>query len=119
MSVVTNQLQDRRHGFGLIAEFRAELPGRVVQESDRRIGERMVSDEVRWLGAKATELLNAYAQLNAAHKPLTFDQVEEIWERDVRPRLKTFETMQNRWGNEGGVPEDSRWYAQWHVPDRG
>jgi len=93
--------------------------GRNAFDADRRVGERMVADEVRWLGAKAKALLDAYDQLKPAHEPLTFDRVEEIWEREVRPQFKNFETMQNRWGGQDEIPETSRWYAQWRVPDRG
>jgi creatinine amidohydrolase len=93
--------------------------GRNAYQSNRRVGERMVADEVRWLGAKAKELLEEYAGLKPEHKPLTFDQMEEVWEREVRPQLKQFETMQNRWGGQDEIPETSRWYAQWRVPDRG
>jgi len=93
--------------------------GGDARESNRRIGERMVADEVRWLGGKAKELLDEYAALKSNQKPLTFDQVEEIWDKEVRPRLKSFETMKSLWGDQQPPPENSRWYSQWHVPDRG
>ena len=93
--------------------------GATAHESDRQVGERMVADEVRWLGAKAKELLDVYAESTPERQPLTFDQIEEIWERDVRPQLKEFESMQSRWSDDEGPPQDSRWYAQWRVPDRG
>ena len=35
------------------------------------------------------------------------------------PRLKDFESMQTRWSDDEGPSQDSRWYAQWRVPDRG
>ena len=93
--------------------------GPTAHESDRQVGERMVANEVQWLGAKAKELLDAYAESAQARQPLTFDQIEEIWERDVRPQLKDFESMQTRWSEDEGPVPDSRWYAQWRVPDRG
>ena len=93
--------------------------GPTAHESDRQVGERMVADEAQWLGAKAKELLNGYAGATPARQPLTFDQIEEIWERDVRPQLKEFESMQSHWSNDEGPSQDSRWYAQWRVPDRG
>ena len=93
--------------------------GPTAHESERQVGERMVTNEVQWLGAKAKELLDAYAESTPMRQPLTFDQIEEIWERDVRPRLKEFESMQSRWSTDEGPSQDSRWYAQWRVPDRG
>ena len=92
--------------------------GSTARESARRVGERMVADEVGWLGGRAKELLDAYAKLNPVRQALTFDQVEEIWERNVRPQLKSFESLQN-FGDAPAPPEDSQWYAQWRVLDRG
>ena len=90
--------------------------GDYAAESDRRAGERMMADVVAQLGAKAGELLDEYAAQETRHAPLTFDGVEEIWEREIRPRLKNFASMQN---GPDAPPEDSRWHANWHVPDRG
>jgi hypothetical protein len=71
---------------------------------------------VRWLGDKARELLAAYDAAKPEHRPLTFVDVERIWEEEVRPRLGEFETMKPRWG-EREVPEGSRWRANWQVPE--
>jgi len=46
--------------------------GGNARESSRRVGERMVADEVRWLGEKARELRAAYEAAQPAHRPLTF-----------------------------------------------
>jgi hypothetical protein len=43
--------------------------------------------------------------------------VERIWEEEVRPKLPEFETMKPRWGDQE-PPENSRWRANWRVPDR-
>jgi creatinine amidohydrolase len=91
--------------------------GRNARESNRRIGERMVEDEVRWLGEKARELLAAYDAAKPRHRPLTFGDVERIWDEVVRPRLQEFETMKPRWGDKE-PPEASRWRANWIVPER-
>ena len=93
--------------------------GKNAPESNRLIGAQMVADEVQWLGAKAKDLLDEYAQLNPTRQPLTFDRVEEIWERDVRPQLKDLKSLQDFRGDREPPPEDSQWYAQWRVPDRG
>ena len=90
--------------------------GDYVETSDRRAGEQMVSDLVALMGTEANALLDGYAKLPAKPTPATFDQVESIWEREVRPKLKDFASMQS--GPEA-PPKDSRWYANWRVPDRG
>jgi creatinine amidohydrolase len=93
--------------------------GANAREADRRTGERMVEDEVRWLGDKARELLEAYGREKPAHPLQTFEDVEWLWETAVRPRLKEFRTMQD--DREGRVPppEGSVWHANWRVPERG
>jgi creatinine amidohydrolase len=92
--------------------------GGNARESSRRVGERMVEDEVRWLGEKARELLAAYEAAQPEHRPLSFEDVERIWEEVVRPKLPEFETMKERWGDQE-PPEGSRWRANWRVPERG
>jgi creatinine amidohydrolase/Fe(II)-dependent formamide hydrolase-like protein len=92
--------------------------GGNAREADRRTGERMVADEVKYLGAKARELLDAYAREQPRHALRAFEDVERLWETVVRPALKGFRTMQNGWNEEEQVPEDSRWHANWRVPDR-
>lgn len=93
--------------------------GGNARESNRKAGERMVADEVRWLGAKGKELLAAYDQAQPAHALRTFEDVERLWETVVRPELKAFRSMQNQWDGQEPVPEESRWHANWRVPDRG
>ena len=93
--------------------------GADARESNRRHGEAMVDEAVRWLGQKARELLQAYEALKPARKPLTFDDVEQIWEKEVRPRLKEFHAMKDLANGQEPPPKDSQWYANWHVPDRG
>jgi len=82
--------------------------------SSRRAGEMMVADIVAHFGEKATELMAAYKAEVADHKALTYDDVEGIWEEEIRPRLKGFESMKS--GDEG-PPEDSRWHANWRIPE--
>ena len=93
--------------------------GRNARESNRRVGERMVADEVKWIGAKAQELLAAYDRERPQHRLRTFEDVELLWETVVRPQLKHFQTMQQLWENQAPVPEGSVWHANAHVPDRG
>jgi creatinine amidohydrolase len=92
--------------------------GLDAAEADRRIGERMAADEVRWLGAKGQELLASYDREQPVHHLRTFEDVEVLWETVVRPQFKTFRTMQALWEGQSPVPDGSVWYANWHVPNR-
>ena len=88
--------------------------GGNAYDSDRRIGERMVDDEVTWLSNKMQKLLEEYAQLNISDRqPVTFGELEQIWEQHVKPVLKTFKTMDN---TGEPPPEDSQWFRQWKIP---
>ncbi|HOS44270.1 MAG TPA: creatininase family protein [Armatimonadota bacterium] len=94
--------------------------GSDAARADRRVGERMVADEIRWLTDKGRALLAEYDRLRPAHTLRTFAQVEQLWDDVVRPQLKAFHTMQDLWeGSPPAPPEDSIWYPNWRVPDRG
>jgi creatinine amidohydrolase/Fe(II)-dependent formamide hydrolase-like protein len=92
--------------------------GPNAREADRRVGERMVADEVRWLGTKAGELLADYERLRPQHVLRTFAEVERLWETVIRPRLPEFLSMQSIWDNQHPVPEGSVWHANAAIPDR-
>jgi creatinine amidohydrolase len=92
--------------------------GANAGESDRRTGERMVADEVRWLGAKARELLDDYNRERPRHTLHTFEDVEVLWETVVRPRLNEFRTMQDLWEGRDPASPTSMWHANWQVPNR-
>ena len=92
--------------------------GGNAREANRRIGERMVRDEVRWLGAKAKELLAEYDRVKPSVRLRTFGEAESLWDSVVRPKMKQFHSMQNLWSNQKPVPENSVWYGNWKVPDR-
>lgn len=92
--------------------------GRDARESNRQIGERMVSDEVHWLGLKAQELLASYDTEAPRTRLSTFAEVESLWDTIVRPRLKEFHTMQPRWPNQESIPLSSRWHGNSAIPDR-
>ena len=64
--------------------------GATVRLSNRKVGERMVADEVRWLGAKARQLLAAYDQEGPQHRLRTFSDVEALWGQDRRSRPEEF-----------------------------
>jgi creatinine amidohydrolase len=93
--------------------------GATARLSDRRTGERMVQDEVRFLHAKAEELFAEYERLQPEHRLRTYEQVEQLWDSAIKPALKDFRSMQDLWEGQEPVPEDSVWHANWHVPDRG
>ena len=76
----------------------------------------MVDDEVKWLGRKAQELLQDYQKHKPdVRKPVSFDQVEHIWENEVRPRLGEFKSMQYL-DREPPAPS-SRWQLNYRIPD--
>lgn len=83
--------------------------GRDAAEADRRVGERMVADEVAWLGARAEELLAEYDHLRPAHTFTTFAAVEAAWKDLVEPALPRFESMQRIWSWQSEPPPDSPW----------
>jgi creatinine amidohydrolase len=92
--------------------------GANAGESHRGTGERMVADEVRWLGAKARDLLASYDAERPQHRLLTFEDVEVLWETVVGPEVKEFRSMQERFPDQQAVPSDSVWFANSRVPDR-
>ncbi|MCB0095941.1 MAG: creatininase family protein [Caldilineaceae bacterium] len=92
--------------------------GPDATQSDRRVGERMVADEVRWLGQKAAELLAQYAENPpAARQPLTFMDIERIWAQEVMPVLPSFKTM--NYLERTPPPKDSVWRVNYAIPGVG
>lgn len=89
--------------------------GANAGESSRLTGERMVADEVVWLGEKAGELLAAYDEAADAPGLPTFESVERFWEETVRPTMKDWKTMQPDFGRGGHVDPSSVWYANKQV----
>lgn len=89
--------------------------GPTAALSDRRVGERMVADEVAWLGRKAEALLAEYAaHAPAARTPLSFMQIERIWSEEVFPHLPDFQTMS--YLERTPPPADSRWQLNYTIP---
>ena len=75
----------------------------------------MAADEARWLGAKARELVTAYAEAQARPLLCTFESVEILWDTVVAPQLHTLLTMQPCEGDAQVEPE-SVWHANQKVP---
>jgi creatinine amidohydrolase len=91
--------------------------GPTARQADRRVGERMVADEVAWLGQKAADLLEDYAAQGGSDRtPLSFMDIERIWAADVLPRLPEFQTMQ--YLERTPPPEDSRWRLNYTLPQQ-
>jgi len=92
--------------------------GKTAYDSNRKTGERMVRDEVVWLGEKASELLAAYEADKPEQKMRTFEDVERFWDDVVRPQFKDFKTMQENWRDDPELPESSVWHANWRITNR-
>lgn len=93
--------------------------GKNAAESDRRTGERMVDDEIRYLSDLASRLLREFddAAGSAAEdrRAPTFEETEAIWDSDVKPILGSFESLAFFHDEIGEPPEGSVWRAQYHV----
>jgi creatinine amidohydrolase len=92
--------------------------GEDAPQANRRTGERMVADEVEWLGKKGRELLAEYDRLQPAHNFTTFETVERVWAEVITPRIPEFKTMQETWDWLGTrtLPEDSPWRKNNQIP---
>ena len=78
----------------------------------------MVDDEVRWLGNKADELQQEYERLQPKQRLTTFEEVEELWDNVVRPKLGEFKTMQEDFWGRDPVPSDSVWFKNASMPEK-
>ena len=92
--------------------------GKTAYESNRRVGERMVHDEVAWLGRKSKDLLKDYQEEETVNRMRTFEEVERFWVDIIRPRFGEFKTMQENWQDGPKLPESSIWHPNSHIPDR-
>ncbi len=89
--------------------------GKDARATSRRVGERMVADEVRWLGAKAQELLATYdEQQPATRRGLRFMEIEQIWATDVLPQLSAFKSMD--YLDRTPPPDNSIWQHNYAIP---
>jgi creatinine amidohydrolase len=78
--------------------------------SDKRVGERMVSDEVAYLGDLSRRLLSEYRRLSPRHTFRTFEDVERVWNGEIAPRIPEFECVKQDFDGSGSrVPETSVW----------
>jgi len=95
--------------------------GPDAHDSNRKVGERMVADEVVFLATKAEELLAAYERLKPAHTFRSFAEVERVWAETIAPKVKDFKCMAQHWLESGlsfsEPSKDSRWHTNWEIPD--
>ena len=94
--------------------------GKNATEASRVIGERMVEDQIEWLGNKAKELLKAYDEAKPSHDFTTFAKVERVWHEYVFPQVKSFESMKPRWDWQGKMTlgDDSPWRENQAIPSQ-
>lgn len=94
--------------------------GKTAFESDQKVGERMVEDEVSWLSKKGKELLDDFSEetLGEGKSLHTFEEVELFWEKEVVPVIGNFETMQPSWNEEDKLSPESSWYKNYNVPEK-
>jgi len=91
--------------------------GPDAPQSDRQVGERMVADEVAWLGRKAAALLEEYlTQAPADRRPLSFLDIERLWAEVVLPHLPDFQTMS--YLDRTPPPAGSRWQLNYAIPSQ-
>jgi creatinine amidohydrolase len=102
-------------GSGLVDPQEHFAMGPDARQASRLIGERMATDEVRWLGEKGRELLAEYDRLRPAHTLRTFNQVEGLWAQVVEPLLKDFICMQPAWEVDPPPPPGSVWRENWEI----
>ncbi|MCC7406555.1 MAG: creatininase family protein [Phycisphaeraceae bacterium] len=85
--------------------------------ADRRVGERMVAEEVAYLGGKVEELLAEYAKSKPSErKAVSFVELEGIWKEVVLPELPRMKCMQNV-AAEKMPGEGSRWRLNCWMPE--
>lgn len=93
--------------------------GKNAAESDRRTGERMVDDEIRYLADLATRMLREFDESGRASDedrvPPTFEETEAIWDSEIRPILDTFESLADFHDDIGEPPDGSVWRPQYRV----
>jgi creatinine amidohydrolase len=92
--------------------------GATARKASRRTGERMVADEVRWLGREVKTMLAEYQAVEPKkRKPLSFAEIERIWHDEVEPRLSEFESMREFFEAQSTPPPpESQWHLNWAVP---
>jgi creatinine amidohydrolase len=98
--------------------------GRDAHAAHRRTGDRMVADEIRFLVAKAADLLSDFDRrepIAADRRLRSFEDVERFWDTVVRPVLPTFHSMEGYvepTQEVEDIPADSVWKLTSRGPAR-
>ena len=98
------------------APFPQFAMGRDARLANRTTGERMVADEVRYLGNLSRDLLEAYDREKPRHTLRTYEDVERLWDSVIRPEFHAFETMHETRPGDDPPPPNSIWYPNWRIP---
>jgi len=90
--------------------------GSDAAQASLRRGQEIIEEAGDRLGRRASELLAEYDRLGLEPRFLTYQDVEDIWERDVAPRIKDFRSMQALMEDQQPPPEGSIWRRNWQPP---
>ena len=92
--------------------------GPTARKANRQTGERMVADEVTWLGREVKRMLAEYQAVDQnKRQPLSFAEIERIWHNKIEPRLSEFESMKEFFGAQSTPPPpESQWHLNWTIP---
>lgn len=92
--------------------------GATARESNPSTGERMVNEQVDWLGSKLKELLSKYKESEpASRRTLSFERIEQLWSEEIHPQLPQFHSMQHFFAVEASAPPPtSQWHVNWRIP---
>ncbi len=89
--------------------------GAHVDSSNRLAGEQMVGDIVQHLSKKAGEMIREYDSAEGPRTPVSFADLEDIWEKEIAPGFSDLASMQI---GSDPPPRDSQWYLNYEIPDR-
>jgi creatinine amidohydrolase len=87
--------------------------GGLNEKSSRRAGESAVLDLAASLGSKAADLIAAFDDEGPERNPMTFGELEDLWERVFIPELRDYASMRT---DRPEPPQNSRWRKNWSFP---
>jgi creatinine amidohydrolase len=91
--------------------------GSTAGKANRRTGERMVADQIAYIGRMVQTMLNEYrATETTSRRPLSFAEIDRIWAESIEPRLGNFESMKELFEGQTEPPApNSQWRLNWAV----
>ncbi|MBM3495097.1 MAG: creatininase family protein, partial [Armatimonadetes bacterium] len=92
--------------------------GSDARQAERRIGEAVVAVLTRNLAELGRKLLTEADGVADRPEPMTYEQVEALWDSEMRPVFSDFACMQALKPGQPAPREGSRWRRNWAVPDR-